>query len=307
MADRRAPVGGYDFGQKRHYRRRIWAEFRRAFSGSMASRVFALLPSSEGTEIDVALQAGARERNLILIDENPAIVATLKRRYPRVRTYGVDAARAIERIAKDVGQIDGMNLDLCGPAAAPLFHVLKTIAKTKVIRDRGRVAVTMLRGRDRDISRQVLVKRISEADSPAKRMGDQLSPRDRIRVGSASNALAGFSKDERLCGADLLRAPYLWQIPACGTYASPMAKQTFLWAIFRAHEMPCLCGSCLEYVYQVVGDTSWPFDEFVDLHRSHLVRYWGEDRVNAHYARLRNSPVYARGVKLATRREMVNA
>ena len=56
MADRRGPEAGYDFGNKRQYRRDIYAQVRRLFEGHMSERTCAIMPSIEGAEIEEDLR-----------------------------------------------------------------------------------------------------------------------------------------------------------------------------------------------------------------------------------------------------------
>lgn len=122
-----APKGGYDFARKRDYRRKVWATFRDTLKSRkipVAEAHALLMPSLEGDEIEVALAAGFRERNLHIVDDEPAIVATLRRRYPKVNTYGVKASRALQRIAKSGVRIQCANLDFCGKASLDFLSEL---------------------------------------------------------------------------------------------------------------------------------------------------------------------------------------
>jgi hypothetical protein len=125
-----APKGGYDFARKRDYRRKVWATFRDGLKSDnipVAESHALLMPSLEGAEIDVALNAGFREKNLHIVDLNPAIVATLKRRYPQVNSYGCSTGRAMGRIAKSGVRLRCANFDFTGrhsvKFAGELSHV----------------------------------------------------------------------------------------------------------------------------------------------------------------------------------------
>lgn len=170
---RSAPEAGYDFGRKREYRRQVWATFRDALkrSGRSVKGTQALLmPSLEGDEIEVAINAGFRESNLHVVDREPAIVATLKRRYRRIHTYGCTLSRAMERMATEGIRIGCANFDFCSQVsdlfvceltAASIFgsYDLKLVqGKSEiqvfcrklsgVFEDEALVAVTTLRGRE---------------------------------------------------------------------------------------------------------------------------------------------------------------
>jgi hypothetical protein len=126
-----APAGGYDFSRKRDYRRQVWATFRdrlKARRVSLASAQALLMPSLEGDEIEVAMNAGFREANLHVVDMEPAVVATLKRRFPKINTYGVTASRAVERI-RDAGvRLDCANFDFCSNASISMFSELTSVS-----------------------------------------------------------------------------------------------------------------------------------------------------------------------------------
>lgn len=147
MPKRRAPKGGYDFEAKRQYRKAVWLTFRdevRRSGKPLGLAQAMLMPSSEGTEIEVALDHGFREENLHIVDKNAAIVATHKKRYPRINTYGVEVERAFERMRGAGLELDCANVDLCSNASeSSVLDVLWASgvpAKT--------IAVTLLRGRE---------------------------------------------------------------------------------------------------------------------------------------------------------------
>lgn len=139
---RSAPVGGYDFGIKRQYRRTVWSAFgnlRRPGDEAL------LLPSIEGDEIEVALNAGFKQSELHVVDRNPAIVATLKRRFPYINTYGVSVQKIHDRLGH---RLRFANLDLCGCISRALFLELRPFIRT--LQAEAYVTVTMLRGREND-------------------------------------------------------------------------------------------------------------------------------------------------------------
>jgi hypothetical protein len=128
---RSKPPGGYDFSRKRDYRRKVWATFRDTLKRqhvSIAESHALLMPSLEGDEIDVALNAGFREEHLHVIDREPAIVATLKKRYGKINTYGVTASKAFERLSKEGTKIRCANLDFCSQLSMPVGAEMAKIA-----------------------------------------------------------------------------------------------------------------------------------------------------------------------------------
>ena len=152
MANRSSPEGGYGFGRKRHYRRQVWKTIRsecRKASISIPDAHALLMPSVEGDEIDVALASGFREQHLHVVDRNPAIVAVLKRRYPRIQTYGVELDRAAARVAQAGVQLSAANLDLCGQVSVSVVDTLARFSTAGCLHPAfACVAVTVLRGRE---------------------------------------------------------------------------------------------------------------------------------------------------------------
>jgi len=148
MTIRRAPRAGYDFGAKRQYRREVWRFLATHCPVPRSQAQALLLPSSEGDEIEVALNVGFREPNLHIVDRNAAIVATLKRRYPLIHTYGVAVARAALRIKS--GSIHVANLDLCSNISPSWF--MSAYAVGRGMAHGGVLAATYLKGRDPIVS-----------------------------------------------------------------------------------------------------------------------------------------------------------
>ncbi len=150
MTHRAAPTGGYDFGNKRQYRRTVWSQFRKFCGGQVAEKHALLMPSSEGDEIEVALANGFRQEHLHIVDENPAIVATLKRtRFSRIHTYGVTTARAIDRIRKEGIALTCANFDFTGPIlTGAQERVIHASTLPEAFAPRNVLAITCLRGRD---------------------------------------------------------------------------------------------------------------------------------------------------------------
>lgn len=146
MSDRRGPLGGYDFGNKRQYRREVWALFRKELGQDRASADVLLMPSLEGAEIEVALRAGFREQRLHVLDRNPAIVATLRRRFSRINTYGIPLSRIGERAPQ--GFFAAANLDLTANVGDGFYREVNAFARAGVVRDGGLVAISILRGRE---------------------------------------------------------------------------------------------------------------------------------------------------------------
>lgn len=223
MTIRSAPAEGYDFGNKRQYRRTIWSRFRKHCVGRLHLAQALLMPSLEGDEIDVALNKGFREENLHVVDRNPAIVATLKRRYPKIQTYGVELERAVARMADRGVTLDVANLDLCGQVSLPLLQAVDAVAHDGAMNPGGLVAVTMLRGRESGlagVSMAAHVRDWSTVQRNADPVLSALTLQDCWRLGKVQRAL---------CAGDLWDAG----IVATGRYKSVAGSQTMIWGVYQ--------------------------------------------------------------------------
>ncbi len=225
-----APEDGYDFGNKRQYRRTIWNGFAQLGTDGHAL----LMPALEGDEIDEALRHGFREDHLHVVDHNPAVVATLKRRYPRIHTYGVDVVRACRRIAKKGIDLVAANFDFCGPVSPALFQRVQRVAAMHCWAPRSRLAVTVLRGREHGTARTWLRRRLFLQTGHNFWRGSEVralaygrpSIADRARIGAVGEALMdwGFAYDPMKMTVWLSRI---------GTYRSIAGNQTMLWMMFE--------------------------------------------------------------------------
>ena len=141
---------GYRSPAKQKYRDEVWNEFCR-FLGSRRLRTasLAILPGLEGLEIPFLQNRGIPLSNITIIDSNPAVVATLKKRYPALKTVGLPVVRAIEeRIPR--ASLQAINLDLCGSLCNHLLRDLSRIAASNAWDRYGdcAIAITVLRGRE---------------------------------------------------------------------------------------------------------------------------------------------------------------
>lgn len=225
---RSAPKTGYDFGRKRAYRRTIWATMRSAPSGPTL-----IMPSIEGDEIREAEARGVRRHDLHVVDRNPAIVAHIQRRFPGVTTYGVELARAAERMAKNGTMLAAMNLDLTGPIGAPTLSAIIPIVRRAMVGAYS--AITLLRGREQDFDelcriqdtigswwyRSVLTTWCGERSIQATDYG-------RLLILGGCLAYSG--------GAELIR---------CGSYRSTAGQQTMLWSVWRLRASEYWIGEVL--------------------------------------------------------------
>lgn len=214
---RRAPAGGYDFGNKRQWRREIWKVFRDHCSVRGPAL---LMPSLEGDEIDVAKANGFREDQLHVVDNNPAIVATLRKRFPRIKTYGVSAARATERMAKAGVTVGHMNLDLTACVSPGLVGECRSIAASGAMAPHCVVAVNMLRGRETRSTFDYLQALGDEQVSRNPEMGDMRFRGYRLTVADIARLhtiLLPFAQHR------------IWRLLRAGIYKT--GPQTMLWFV----------------------------------------------------------------------------
>lgn len=231
--NRSAPRAGYDFGRKRQYRRDVYALFKRhvrLLNTPVSVAKVLLMPSSEGDEIEVALAAGFRERNLFVVDRNRAIVAHLKRRWDGINTYGVDIADAAYRIAKEGHEVHAANIDLCGPVGDLMHRTVDLVFRSGVLAYRAAVCVTVLRGREQfdkvagtskdDIAHLAAAKAFQRGTSFVP---DTAGGLDAVRLGMIGSCFTSFV---RPC----VRPPSLirWS-----SYKSTAGSQTMLWGAFE--------------------------------------------------------------------------
>lgn len=216
-----APSTGYDFGAKRHYRRDIWAKFKKLVGVNRYRAQALLMPSAEGDEIEVALQSGFREENLHLVDANPAIAAHLKRRFPRATCYGVAVEDAAERLASRGIRLNVANLDLCGHVTGRSAATVNAFMETGAMLDAGAVAITVLRGREKGDA-------VRFASLVLNNLGES-SLNDDARIFLVKKWIDGYCHREAIrYGCELLNQ---------GVYRSTAGNQTMLWSVFRLNTL----------------------------------------------------------------------
>jgi hypothetical protein len=231
MADRSAPSGGYDFGNKRQQRRTNWNHYKKWAGGQVAGKAVMMLPSLEGDEIDVALSKGVKESDIHVVDKNPAIVATLKRRYPQIHTYGVLVGRAAWRMTKN--SIHFASIDLCGCPSPFIWEELMYVATSEALAGKALVSVTLQRGRERrDVFEHLtqMSGRIQPNDSQAQKIFNGLSDADRGRVHHIVTALSSDAS--------------VIYIRSVATYRSIAGTLTMLHVICERHDFECSCLGC---------------------------------------------------------------
>lgn len=143
---RAAPKGGYGTEGKAKYREAVWTSLRlHARTGLRHCRVL-LMPSSEGTEIEVAERYGVQRRNIVAVDSNRAIAATISRKYPGVRAWGENVFDAAERASREGLRFDVVHLDLTSNLGTDTLDGLTRFALN--LKGDCLVAVNVLKGRE---------------------------------------------------------------------------------------------------------------------------------------------------------------
>jgi hypothetical protein len=247
--NRRAPKEGYDFGNKRQYRREVWSVFRLfAHTDRFRARVL-LMPSAEGDEIEVALRNGFRLENMVIVDRNPAIVATLNRRYGnRMQAMGCDVVRAAERLVAAGQWVNIANLDLCGHTGSSA-DVARQFVDTGVFGECGMLAVTCLKGRETastmdNLNQMTTATRVMNDEWPELITANPewvarlkaLPVKTNVRLHWIQYRL----DDD---GAPIEQRRYWTALSRCGEYRST-SRQTMVWGVWKIHKAPCICDLC---------------------------------------------------------------
>jgi hypothetical protein len=161
-------IDAYTSGQKRHYRREVWAFIERVLRDSARNPTFAtvstvseqrsgrrvlVLESPQGFEVEHLLRRGYRSSLIHVVNDNAAIVATVQRRYsndPRVtaplQTHGASLDTAIDQCRQRGLLFDAMNLDFTGCLSAALAGTIRRASA--LMKPGGAFVVTVQRGRE---------------------------------------------------------------------------------------------------------------------------------------------------------------
>lgn len=184
----RGPATGYDTDDKNAWRVDYWQQLAAFIPKRLRhqARVF-LIEGLEGLEIERAYALGFVD--LHVCNNNPAVVATLKRRYPEITTYGVDAERAALRMKKAGLCIDVASLDFCSCLSAAVLETIYAVRAASS--DVSACGYNIMRGRERRefhmdgetgdclVSRGL--RRMFGSAAVHKRF-DELSANDRLRL-----------------------------------------------------------------------------------------------------------------------------
>lgn len=234
---RRAPKNGYLFGQKAQYRRNVWSFAARYLKGQRTTAQVLLMPSLEGKEIDVAKSKGFLEKNMHVVDNNPAIVATLKKRYPHINTYGVDLIRALDRIADKGIELSFANFDLCSHIEGSQKTLLDIGCKRAGFAPSNMVFISLLRGREGHLNSLISTHQLIERVTDVQFACGLDSLADNARAFAALNLLKGLTSDLQPVWANQMFEPR--------TYKSGTQSMMYI-PILRHAEGECECEFCIQ-------------------------------------------------------------
>jgi hypothetical protein len=157
----------YSGPEKEKYRQQVWDDFfdvlqctyssersaiapsineRGPVISSISSAQALILSTTDGLEIEHALNRGIRQENLHVVNLSPAVVATLKKRYPKINTYGVDLGKVLLEKRITPGTLHLANVDLCGILSWKWCATVYLVANSLV--HGGALAATFQNGRD---------------------------------------------------------------------------------------------------------------------------------------------------------------
>jgi hypothetical protein len=190
---RQAPKTGYNFGNKRQYRRTVWADASRFLRSRRNSAQVLLMPSIEGDEIDVAQSKGFRQQNMHVVDKNPAIVAHLKRRYPLINTYGRDIVAALKLMGDRGVLLDFVNLDLCSTIESikPKLYEIGSMFTPFSLHHK--IYITIQRGREKNLDS--MIDQTRENWLPEHRSEWRLTEADCARYDMLTDCMYGLHCD----------------------------------------------------------------------------------------------------------------
>jgi len=175
MPTRRRPKKGYDFLEKQKYRQKIWNIFSQQMTPESATII--MLPSKNGKEIDIAIENGFKEENIIAIDDDKAMLmwAPWRGKYPKIRIYADSILRASKKLQKDKVIIHAINLDLCGNLSARTFEQVSGFIKNITVYNNPIIAITMFKGREKhavNCMAKIIVKKFkNDLKGISKRLG----------------------------------------------------------------------------------------------------------------------------------------
>lgn len=232
----------YDFGNKRQYRRNIYAFANRYCDKPIKERKVFYIDTKEGEETYFLLARGYRPENLYVANNNPAEVAQLTKNLKkdfgiRVNTYGIEAGMAFCKVSDQKVYIDIYNLDYtCTITNRELEDDLYMLG-AHILSGKHIVCVNSLRGREGKLEG----RKFSEHSNGDREKADDLRA---ILVKKYLTFHAGVLDDFVNTVIDISGNIVIGRCAShilaqrTGVYRSTAGSQTMMWYAFfvEAHE-----------------------------------------------------------------------
>jgi hypothetical protein len=148
----------YDTDFKAHYRRAIWSAIAEASMWHVDAVNAFVIDTAAALEVGFLVnEIGLSQNQIVVCNQSPAHVATIRRAFADVVTIGLPASGAFDRLAASKQTIAHANLDFCSQLSWPILNTMRRIGLSRVlgvIDDKDRfepesvVAITLLGGRE---------------------------------------------------------------------------------------------------------------------------------------------------------------
>jgi hypothetical protein len=168
MEPKRAPAGGYDFGEKEAYRRQLWNFFDQHLKDiPRKERQVLYLDSKEGLETECLIRKGYRAENLHPCNWDPAHAAVLSSKLRKAGQYVTSHGKDIFEVACDLKgkgvRIDAYNFDFTGCVSDSMLKNFELFILNNAP-DKALISVNVLRGRENDAFRRLGFKIYEDND-----------------------------------------------------------------------------------------------------------------------------------------------
>lgn len=231
----KGPVGGYDFGNKRQYRRTLWNFIDQCLKSiPIKERSALILDTSDAEETFFLIARGYLARNITVVNTDRTQLAWINNRVGKSGNGRVNTRTGDVFSVMCCGDTnyDAINLDLMGPVCDGLMQGLSNLP----VKAGGVVSVSVLRGRERGdyaaiMNRMAVVRReirSTKEDIPNSIFGPLAKQAvDRSRLPDYGRLFAIAAATAR---AALASRPPLLQVKGrWGQYRSTAGSQTMLW------------------------------------------------------------------------------
>jgi hypothetical protein len=212
----------YDNPTKARSRREVWGYMlrrERAYRDTQRDRIL-ILDETQGLEVEELLGRGVTLNQVHVCNRSPAVVATLRRKYPSLGgTHGVSAGRACENLAANGDLVRLAYFDFTACASGSLQSECERIGHSGAFTGYAMVAFNILRGR--------------EAPTTTAHL-DAIGGRS-LSMGLRGKSINRFAASERDVArltmiASAIAGPAVWNIERYSCYKSPNG-QTMMWCV----------------------------------------------------------------------------